>query len=52
MKTRLLQAPNLAFSNFHHPFEIETDASETAPCAVFSQIDDREERPIAFEPRV
>ena len=47
-KTRLLQAPNLAFPSFRHPFVIDTDASETALGAVLSQIIDGEERPIAF----
>ena len=49
LKTRLLQAPILAFPNFRHPFLIDTDASETALGAVLSQIIDGEERPIAFE---
>ena len=52
LKTRLLQAPILAFPNFRHPFVIDTDASETALGAVLSQIIDEEERPIAFESRV
>ena len=52
LKTRSLQAPILAFSNFRHPFVIDTDASETALGAVLSQIIDGEERPIAFESRV
>ena len=52
LKTRLLQAPILAFPNFRHPFVIDTDASETALGAVLSQIFDGEERPIAFESRV
>ena len=52
LKTRLLQAPKLAFPNFRHPFVIDTDASETALGAVLSQIIDGEERPIAFESRV
>ena len=52
LKTRLLQAPYLAFPNFCHPFAIDTDAIETAPGAVLSQIIDGEERPIAFESRV
>ena len=51
LKTRLLQAPILAFPIFRHPFLIDTDASETALGAVFSQIIDGEERPIAFESR-
>ena len=45
-------AAGLAFPNFCHPFVIDTDASETAPGAVLSQIIDGEERPIAFESRV
>ena len=49
LKTRLLQAPNLAFTNFRHPFVIDTDASETALGAVLSQIIVGEERPIASE---
>ena len=52
LKTRLLQAPILAFSSFRHPFVIDTDASETALGAVLSGIIDGEERPIAFESRV
>ena len=52
LKTRLLQAPILAFPIFRHPFVIDTDASETALGAVLSQIIDSEERPIAFESRV
>ena len=52
LKTRLLQAPILAFPNFRHPFMIDTDASETALGAVSSQIIDGEDRPIAFESRV
>ena len=51
-KTRLLQAPILAFPNFRHPFVIDTDASETELGAVLSQIIDGEERPIAFESRI
>ena len=52
LKTRLTQAPILAFPNFRHHFVIDTDASETALGAVLSQINDGEERPIAFESRV
>ena len=52
LKSRLLQAPILAFPNFRHPFVIDADASETALGAVLSQIVDGEERPIAFESRV
>ena len=52
LKTRLLEAPILAFPNFRHPFVIDTDTSETALGAVLSQITDGEERPIAFESRV
>ena len=51
-KTRLLQAPILAFLNFCHPFVIDADANEMALGAVLSQIIDGEERPIAFESRV
>ena len=40
LKTRLLQAPILAFPIFRHPFVIDTDASETALGAVLSQIID------------
>ena len=39
-KTKLLQAPILAFPNFLHPFVIDTDATETALGAVLSQIFD------------
>ena len=51
LKTRLLQAPILSFPNVSHPFVIDTDASETAPGAVLSQVIE-EERPVAFESRV
>ena len=40
LKTKLLQAPILAFPNFRHPFVIDTDATETALGAVLSQIID------------
>ena len=52
LRTRLLQAPILAFPTFRHPFVIDTDAGETALGAVLSQLIDGEERPIAFESRV
>ena len=52
LKTRLFQAPILAFPNFRHPFVIDTGASETALGSVLSEIIDGEERPIAFELRV
>ena len=52
LKTRLFQAPILAFPNFRKPFVTDTDASETALGAVLSQIIDGEKRPIAFESRV
>ena len=48
IKTRLLQAPILAFPNFGQPFVIDTDASETALVAVLPQIIDGEERPIVL----
>ena len=48
LKTRLLEAPILAFPNFRHPFVIDTDESETTLGAVLSQIIDGEERPIDF----
>ena len=52
LKTRLLQAPIVLFPTFHHHFVIDTDASATALGGVLSQINDGEERPIAFESRV
>ena len=52
LKTRLLQAPILAFPNFRHCFVTDTDASETAFGAVSSQMIDGEERPIACESRM
>ena len=48
----MLQAPILAFPNFRHPLVTATDASETVLGAVFWQIIDGKERPIAFESRV
>ena len=52
LKARLLQVPNLAFPNFPRPFVDDTDASEMALGANLSQINDGEERLIAFESRV
>ena len=52
LKMRLLQASILSFANFFYPFVIDTDASETALGAVFSQVIGGEERPVAFELRV
>ena len=52
LKSRLLHAPILPFPNFRHPFVTDTDASETAICAILLQINDAEERPMAFESRV
>ena len=52
LKTILLEAPNLPFLNIRHLFVIDIDSSETALCAVLSQLFDGEERPIAFESRV
>ena len=52
LKTRMLQAPILAFAIFHHPFVIATDACATALGAVLSQITDAKERPIGFESSV
>ena len=52
IKTRMLQAPILAFLNLRNPFVNDTDASETALGVVLSQIIDGEEHPIAFESRV
>ena len=52
LKTRLLQAPVLAFQNFRHPFVFDTDASETVLGAVLSHLVDGEERPRAFDSRV
>ena len=52
LKTRMLQAPILAFPNRHRPIVIDTDASETALGAVLSPRIDGEEHPIASESRV
>ena len=52
LKKRLLEAPILAFPSFELPFNIDTDASDTALGAVLSQVIDGIEYPIAFESRV
>ena len=52
LKMRLLQSPVLSFPNFSYPFLIDTEASETAPGAVWSQVIEGEERRVAFESRV
>ena len=49
LKKSLLEAPILTFPNFELPFNIDTDASDTALGAVLSQVIDGIEYPIAFE---
>lgn len=48
LKQALCKAPVLAFPNFDLPFILDTDASTTGVAAVLSQMQDGEERPIAY----
>ena len=48
LKQALCEAPVLAFSRFDLPFVLDTDASTTGVAAVLSQVQDGEERPIAY----
>ena len=48
LKQALCEAPVLAFSRFDLPFVLDTDASATGVAAVLSQVQDGEERPIAY----
>ena len=52
LKKRLLEALILAFLNFELPFNIDTDASDTALGSFLSPVIDGLEYPIAFESRV
>jgi hypothetical protein len=51
MKDRLSTTPVMAYPNFKLPFILTTDASKVAIGAILSQVQDGEERPIAFASR-
>ena len=48
LKQALCEAPVLTFPRFDLPFVLDTDASTTGVAAVSSQVQDGEERPIAY----
>jgi hypothetical protein len=48
MKDRLCTTPVLAYPNFELPFILTTDASKVAIAAIFSQVQDGKEWPIAY----
>ena len=48
LKQALCEAPVLAFPRFDLPFILDADASTTGVAAVLSQVQDGEERPIAY----
>jgi transposase InsO family protein len=51
LKDRLCTTPVLAYPNFDLPFILTTDASSVAVAAILSQVQDGEERPIAYGSR-
>ncbi|PFX15936.1 Transposon Ty3-G Gag-Pol polyprotein [Stylophora pistillata] len=48
LKQALCVAPVLAFPQFDLPFVLDTDSSTTGVAAVLSQVQDGEERPVAY----
>ena len=48
LKQTLCEAPVLTFPRFDLPFVLDTDASTSGVAAVLSQVQDGEERPIAY----
>ena len=51
LKARLTQSPILSYPNFNEPFNLDTDASNTAIGAVLSQVIDGQERVVAYASR-
>jgi hypothetical protein len=51
LKGRLCTTLLLAYPNFDLPFILTTDASKVAVAATFSQVQDRDETPVAFASR-
>ena len=51
LKDKLCTTPVLAFPNFELPFILTTDAFKLAVAAVLSQVQNGEERPIAYASR-
>ena len=51
MKDKLCTTPVLAYPNFELPFILTTDASKIAVAAILSQVQNGEERPIAYASR-
>jgi hypothetical protein len=51
LKDKLCTTPVLAYPNFDLPFILTTDVSKVAVAAILSQVQDGEERPIAYGSR-
>ena len=52
LKRKLIGAPILSHPNYEFPFILDTDASHNSIAAVLSNLDQRQECPVAFSSRV
>ena len=51
-KQALCEVPDLAFPKFDLPFILDTNASTSGVAAVWSQVPDGEERPVAYAAKI